>query len=121
MSSKVKRYTGRARRQRRVRKTVLGSSERPRLSVFRSLRHVYAQVIDDSAGRTLAAASTLDAELRDQVTGCNQDAARKVGRLIAERAKALGIESVVFDRNGYLYHGCVKAVAEGAREGELRL
>ncbi len=121
MSSKVSRFRGRERRQRRVRKKVLGTAERPRLSVYRSLRHVYAQLVDDDAGRTLAAASTLDAELKDEVHGCNQDAARKVGRLIAERAKAAGIAAVVFDRNGYVYHGCVKAVAEGAREGELTL
>lgn len=121
MSSKVKRYDGRMRRQRRVRKTVRGSATHPRLCVFRSLRHVYAQVIDDTSGLTLAAASTLDPALRDEVSGRNRDAAKAVGRLIAERARAAGVEQVVFDRNGYIYHGCVQAVAEGAREGELRL
>ena len=121
MSSKVSRYTGRMRRQRRVRKTVVGSPQRPRLSVFRSARHVYAQIIDDTTGRTLVAASTLDPELRGEVKGGNQESARKVGKLVAARAKAAGIEAVVFDRNGYVYHGCVKAVAEGAREGELQL
>jgi len=121
VSSKVKRYDGRMRRQRRVRKTVLGTATRPRLCVFRSLRHIYAQLIDDSTGTTLATASTLDPALRDEVKGRNTSAAKAVGKLIAERAKAAGIEAVVFDRNGYVYHGCVKAVAEGAREGELRL
>lgn len=121
MSSKVSRFYGRKRRQRRVRTKVQGTAQRPRLSVYRSLRHIYAQLIDDGAGVTLAAASTLDPELRDEVSGRNQEAAKKVGQLIAKRAKDAGIEAVVFDRNGYLYHGCVKAVAEGAREGELRL
>ncbi len=120
MSSKVSRYTGRVRRQRRVRLKVRGTGERPRLSVYRSLRHIYAQVIDDSTGRTLVTASTLDPELRESA-GANQTAARAVGRLVAARARDAGIERVVFDRNGYLYHGCVKAVAEGAREGELQL
>ncbi|NUP99259.1 MAG: 50S ribosomal protein L18 [Armatimonadetes bacterium] len=121
MSSKVSRFRGRERRQRRVRKTVRGTAARPRLSVFRSLRHIYAQLIDDEARATLAAASTLDADLRDEVSGCNKDSARKVGLAIAAKAKAAGIEQVVFDRNGYVYHGCVQAVADGAREGELRL
>ncbi len=121
MSSKVDRYTGRVRRQRRVRLKVRGTAERPRLCVFRSERHIYAQLIDDQAGATLVAASTLEPALKGEVTGRNKDAGRKVGRLIAERAKAAGIEAVVFDRNGYVYHGCVAAVADGAREGELRL
>lgn len=121
MSSSVQRFSGRLRRQRRVRKKVRGTAERPRLSVFRSLRHVYAQLIDDLQGTTLAAASTLDPELREKVNGCNIAAAREVGLLIAARARAAGIAAVVFDRNGYVYHGCIKAVAEGAREGELVL
>lgn len=121
MSSKVSRFTGRERRQRRVRRKVQGTAERPRLCVFRSERHIYAQLIDDRSGRTLAAASTLEPALRGEVHGRNKDSAKRVGRLIAERAKEAGIAEVVFDRNGYVYHGCVAAVAEGAREGELRL
>jgi large subunit ribosomal protein L18 len=121
VSKSVQRFEGRLRRQRRVRKKVRGSAERPRLSVYRSEHHVYAQLIDDTAGHTLAAASTLDPELRGEATGRNIESARKVGRLIAQRAQAQGIEAVVFDRNGYVYHGVVQAVAEGAREGELTL
>ncbi|MBI2302961.1 MAG: 50S ribosomal protein L18 [Armatimonadetes bacterium] len=121
MSSKVTRYRGRERRALRVRKKISGSPARPRLTVYRSLRHIYAQVVDDGAGRTLAAASSLDPELRESAKGRCCETARQVGLLLARRAKEAGIESVVFDRNGYLYHGCVKAVAEGAREGELRL
>ena len=97
------------------------SSGRPRLSVHRSLQHTYAQVIDDAQGATLAAASTLDKDLRgDLKNGAGKDAASAVGKLVAERAKAKGVESVVFDRGGYLYHGRVKALAEGAREGGLQ-
>jgi large subunit ribosomal protein L18 len=93
---------------------------RPRLSVFRSSRHIYAQVIDDQLGRTLAAASSLDAELRAQLkTGADQKAAEQVGKLIAERAKSAGVETVVFDRGAYRYHGRVKALAEAARAGGL--
>jgi large subunit ribosomal protein L18 len=96
------------------------SSGRPRLSVFRSGKHIYAQVIDDAQGRTLAAASTLDKELREALkTGADKDAASAVGKLIAERSKAAGVEQVVFDRGSYLYHGRVKALAEAAREGGL--
>jgi len=110
----------RVRRHRRVRKKVLGTPERPRLAVFRSNRHTVAQVIDDRAGRTLAAASTVEPELRAAPTG-NRDAAAKVGRLVAERAKAAGITRVVFDRGGFLYHGRVAAVADAAREAGLEL
>ncbi len=93
---------------------------RPRLSVFRSSKQIYAQVIDDDAGRTLAAASTLDKDLRATLkTGANVEAAAAVGRLIAERAKAAGVERVVFDRGQYLYHGRVQALADAAREGGL--
>jgi large subunit ribosomal protein L18 len=93
---------------------------RPRLSVFRSGKHIYAQVIDDQAGRTLAAASTLDAGLRAQLkTGADQAAAEQVGKLIAERAKSAGVEAVVFDRGAYRFHGRVKALAEAARAGGL--
>ena len=93
---------------------------RPRLSVFRSGKHIYAQVIDDAGGRTLAAASSLDKTLREQLrTGADKDAASAVGRLLAERAVAAGVTKVVFDRGAYLYHGRVKALAEAAREGGL--
>jgi len=96
------------------------SSGRPRLSVFRSGKHIYAQIIDDAQGCTLAAASTLDKELRQALkTGADKDAATAVGKLIAERSKAAGVIAVVFDRGSYLYHGRVKALAEAAREGGL--
>ncbi|MBK1659016.1 50S ribosomal protein L18 [Paracraurococcus ruber] len=98
----------------------LKSGGRPRLSVFRSGRHIYAQVIDDAQGRTLAAASTLEKELRDSLkTGADRDAATVVGKRLAERAIAAGVTAVVFDRGPYLYHGRVKALADGAREGGL--
>jgi large subunit ribosomal protein L18 len=103
----------------RIRKKVRGSGERPRLAVYRSLKHIYAQVIDDVAGRTLCAASTVDAGLRG-TPGGNVAAAREVGRLIAERAREKGIEQVVFDRGGYIYHGRVKSLAEAAREAGLQ-
>ena len=116
--SPQKKRQDRKRRHGRVRKKVTGTAERPRLAVFRSARHISAQVIDDRAGHTLAAASTVEADLRTGGTG-NIDAAAKVGKLVAERAKAAGIEKVVFDRNGYLYHGRVKALADAAREAGL--
>jgi large subunit ribosomal protein L18 len=109
----------RARRRVRIRKSVMGTPSRPRLSVYKSLNHMYAQVIDDLAGRTLAAASTAEKELRTGKTG-NSSAAARVGELIAQRARAVGIESVVFDRGGFKYHGRVKALAEGARKGGLK-
>ncbi len=108
----------RRRRHRRVRKLVRGTAERPRLAVHRSNRHITAQVIDDVAGRTLAAASTVEPELRSSPTG-NKEAAAKVGRLVAERARAAGVTKVVFDRGGFLYHGRVAAVADAAREAGL--
>jgi large subunit ribosomal protein L18 len=108
----------RRRRHRRVRKLVRGTAERPRLAVHRSNRHITAQVIDDVAGRTLAAASTVEADLRAGATG-NKEAAATVGRLVAERARAVGVTRVVFDRGGFLYHGRVAAVADAAREGGL--
>jgi large subunit ribosomal protein L18 len=96
------------------------SSGRPRLSVFRSGKHIYAQVIDDAEGRTLAAASSLDKDLRETLrTGADKEAASAVGKLIAERSKAAGVIAVVFDRGSYIYHGRVKALAEAAREGGL--
>jgi len=110
----------RRRRHLRVRKKAVGTPDRPRLAVYRSLKHIYAQVINDLEGHTLVSASTLDPELRGRLehTG-NVEAAREVGRLVAARAKAAGIERVVFDRGGNLYHGRVAALAEGAREGGL--
>ncbi len=114
--SKQKREA-RLRRHRRVRKTVRGTTARPRLSVYRSNRYIVAQVIDDTVGRTLAAASSLEADLRS--SGRILEAARSVGRLVAERAKAAGIETVVFDRGGNVYHGRVAALADAAREAGL--
>lgn len=116
----VTRTAARKRRHLRVRKKAFGTPERPRLVVFRSLKHMYAQVINDIDGHTLVSASTLDPELKGQLeaTG-NQDAAREVGKLVAKRALETGIEKVVFDRGGNLYHGRVAALAEGAREGGL--
>ena len=108
----------RVRRHQRVRGKVSGTAERPRLSVFRSENNIYAQIIDDVNGVTLASASSLDKAIEGY--GGNVTAASAVGKLIAERALAKGIENVVFDRGGYLYHGRVKALAEGAREGGLK-
>lgn len=111
----------RKRRHLRVRKRVKGTSERPRLNVFKSLNHIYAQVINDETGNTLTAASSLDPELKGKITkGGNVEAAKLVGKLIAERALSKGIEKVVFDRGGYIYHGRVKALAEAAREAGLK-
>jgi len=108
----------RLRIHRRIRRKVAGTPERPRLSVYRSLKHIYAQLIDDSRGRTLAAASSKDAGTGVSAGG-NLAGAKVVGRLVAERARAAGIQKVVFDRGGYLYHGRVKALAEAAREAGL--
>ena len=102
---------------RRIRKKISGSAERPRLAVFRSVKHIYAQVIDDASGRTVAAASSNEKGV--SFNGGNVAGAKEVGRLVAERAKEKGIKSVVFDRGGYLYHGRVKALADAAREGGL--
>jgi len=119
MSDKSKqKRDSRIRRHSRVRRHVAGTAERPRLAVFRSNRHVVAQVIDDRAGVTLAAASTLETDLRGGATG-NAEAAAKVGTLVAERAKAAGIEKVVFDRGGFRYHGRVAALADAARDAGL--
>ena len=110
--------TARARRHLRVRKKISGSAQRPRLVVSRSARHVVAQVIDDGAGRTLASASTMEADVR--TSGSDKTAqARKVGELVAARAKRAGVETVVFDRGGNMFHGRIAALAEGAREGGL--
>jgi large subunit ribosomal protein L18 len=120
MDSNKKKYLARKQRQRRGRAKISGTSQRPRLNIYRSLTNVYAQVIDDVAGKTLAAASTIDKEVATQLEGKSKvEAARLVGKIVAERAKSAGIEKVVFDRGGYRYHGRVAAVAEGAREAGL--
>lgn len=109
-----------ARRDRRVRKDISGKPSRPRLTVFRSLKHIYAQVIDDVSAKTLVSASTVDAEVRAKVAGLSKvEESRLVGALLADRAKAANVTSVAFDRNGFLYHGRVKALADAAREGGL--
>jgi len=115
--SAQKKHEARVRRHNRVRKHVRGEADRPRLAVFRSNKHIVAQVIDDRAGRTLASASSLEADLRSG--GGNKESAKKVGALVAERAKAAGISKVVFDRGGFLYHGRVAALADAAREAGL--
>jgi len=109
----------RQRRKRGIRKTIFGTSTRPRLTVFRSLKHMYVQVIDDLTGRTLASASTRDGASGDAAAG-NIVGATAVGKAIAERTKAAGCDTVVFDRNGFRYHGRVKALADAAREGGLQ-
>lgn len=110
----------RMKRKQRIRKKVGGSAQRPRLSVFRSSRHIYAQVIDDTDGRTLAAASSLEPKVRELPKFDSKvAAAQHIGKLVAERAQAQGIRQVVFDRNGFLYHGRVKAVSDGARDAGL--
>ena len=115
------RSIARERRHTRVRKRVFGTSQRPRLAVFKSLSGIYAQVIDDVQGQTLLSASTIDRELREKVKGMKKtEQAKAVGQALAERAKSRGISSVVFDRGGFRYVGRVKALAEGAREGGLQ-
>ena len=118
---KLSRNAHRQRVHRRVRQNVAGTPERPRLCVFRSINHIYVQVIDDREGRTLAAASSLDKEVRKQLKGGgNVAAAKVVGKAIAERALAAGVTAVVFDRGGYKYHGRIKALADAARETGLK-
>lgn len=114
-----KRHELRIRRHRRVRKKVHGTATRPRLAIYRSNKHLTAQVIDDDAGRTVASASTLEADFRKQQSGSNVAAATAVGALVAERAKQAGVSTVVFDRGGFLYHGRVAAIAEAARAAGL--
>ena len=109
----------RQKRHTRIRKRVEGTPERPRLNIYRSLSHIYAQVIDDTQGKTLASASSLDKDLKTAKAGGNVEGAKSVGKLVAERAKAAGVAKVVFDRGGYLYHGRVQALADAAREGGL--
>lgn len=123
MFTKHDRRAARARRHRRVRKHVNGTAARPRLAVFRSLRHISAQLVDDATGRTLVAASTTEPALRTvlgDANACTTAGAAAIGKTISERAKAAGVDTVVFDRAGYLFHGRVKALADAAREGGLK-
>ena len=126
MISKIDKNAVRQRRHARVRKTITGTAETPRMNVYRSLNHIYVQIIDDRAGNekggvTLAAASTMDKVVKEKIQGLSKtDAAKVVGAVAAEKAKAKGVETVVFDRGGYLYTGRVKAVADGAREAGLK-
>ena len=120
MAKKLSKNQIRQRRHIRVRKHISGTPERPRLNVFRSLSNIYAQVIDDTTGNTLVSASSLDSAIKDKIAnGGNIEAAKEVGKLVAEKALAAGITTVVFDRGGYLYHGRVAELAAGAREGGL--
>jgi large subunit ribosomal protein L18 len=120
MLTKISSNTNRVRIHTRIRKKVQGSTERPRLSVYRSLNHVYVQVIDDLKGATLVAASTAEGKKGERKTGGNLAAAKELGKIVAERAQAKGIKQVVFDRGGYIYHGRVKALADAAREAGLQ-
>jgi len=121
MIQKESRKNARIKRHFRVRRRIEGTTERPRLCVFRSNKHIYAQIVDDSTASTLVAASTLDKELKDKVEkSWNRDGASAVGELVAKRAKAKGIEAVVFDRGGHIYHGRIAAVADAARQGGLQ-
>ncbi|MBO8169404.1 MAG: 50S ribosomal protein L18 [Thermoanaerobacteraceae bacterium] len=119
MFKKYNRKAARDKKRSRIRNKIYGTPERPRLSVYRSAKHIYAQIIDDTKGHTLVAASTLDPALREEVSSANVEAAKKVGQLVAKRALEKGIKKVVFDRGGYIYHGRVAALADGAREGGL--
>ncbi|MGJ8454963.1 50S ribosomal protein L18 [Pseudothermotoga sp. U03pept] len=121
MIKKLDRRTQRLRRHLRIRKKVFGTPEKPRLSIFRSEKHIYAQLIDDTKGHTILSASTLDPELKQKITKTyNREAAREVGKLIAQRALAKGIDQVVFDRGGFKFHGRVKELADAARETGLK-
>ena len=120
MGSTNIRQQARLKRKKRIRKKIFGTLQRPRLSVFRSARHIYAQVVDDAAGQTLAAASTMDKEAASWPKFENKvEAAKLVGKLVGERALGKGIKEIVFDRNGFLYHGRIKSLSEGAREAGL--
>lgn len=120
MITKPDRKKIRQKKHLRIRKQIQGTAERPRLAVYRSLKHMYAQLIDDTKGVTLVAASTLEASFKgESETGCNAEAAHKVGQILAQKALEKGIKEVVFDRGGSIYHGRVKAIAEGAREAGL--
>jgi large subunit ribosomal protein L18 len=121
MANTSQRLVARLKRKKRIRKNIFGDTERPRMSVFRSAKHIYAQIIDDTKGTTLAAASTLDKEfIESKVEGKKADIAKAVGTLIGKRALDQGIDKVVLDRNGFLYHGRVKALSDGAREAGLK-
>ncbi len=113
------RHSGRLRRHRRVRKKITGTADRPRMAVFRSNKHLTIQVIDDLVGHTIVSASTVEPDQRKKGTGATVDAAKRIGALVAERAKAAGIKEVVYDRGGFLYHGRVAAAAQAAREAGL--
>jgi large subunit ribosomal protein L18 len=120
MSKMNPRTSMRLKRKSRIRKNLSGTNSRPRLSVFRSARHIYAQIIDDLQGVTLVAAGSLSPEIKDKLGGLKKiDAAREVGKLLADKAKSKGIEQVVFDRNGFLYHGRIKSLADSCREHGL--
>lgn len=120
MIKKPGKNVARVRKHIRVRKKVVGTSERPRLNVFRSLTNIYAQVIDDSTGTTLVSASTLDSDIKGKISyGGNKEAAKEVGKIVAKKAVDSGIKKVVFDRGGYIYHGRIKELAEAAREAGL--
>lgn len=116
----IKSREARKRRHRRIRAKLAGTAERPRLNVFRSLEHIYVQVIDDETGHTIVSASTVDKNLRAEMDGkTKKEQATLIGKRVAERAQAAGVKQVVFDRGGYLYHGRIRALADGAREGGL--
>jgi large subunit ribosomal protein L18 len=120
MLTQTSKNASRRRVHERIRKKLLGTSERPRLNVYRSLNHIYVQVIDDLDGKTLVSASTAEGKKESRTSGGNLASAKNVGKTIAERAKAKGIDKVVFDRGGYIYHGRVKALADAAREAGLK-
>ncbi|MCG8566243.1 MAG: 50S ribosomal protein L18 [Desulfobacterales bacterium] len=121
MGNTSPRLVSRLKRKKRIRKNIFGTQERPRMSVFRSAKHIYAQIIDDVKGVTLVSASTLDPEYKENpVEGKKQDIAKAVGTLVGKRALDKGIEQVVLDRNGFLYHGRIKALSDGAREAGLK-
>jgi len=118
-TASIQRHAGRLRRHRRVRKKISGTAERPRLAVYRSNKHISVQLIDDLNGHTIAAASTVEPDLRKQGSGATVDAAKRVGTLIAQRAKSAGVTKVVYDRGGFIFHGRVAAAADAAREAGL--
>ena len=122
MGKKTKKVQARIRRRKHIRKTVFGTADKPRISIFRSLKHIYAQAIDDDSGITLASASTVDKELKDTLKGLKKyEAAVKVGEKLGERLKAKSISQAIFDRGGFLYHGRVKALAEGIRDKGIKI
>lgn len=122
MEAAKKRLLTRLRKKTHVRKKIEGDSNRPRVSVFRSSKHIYVQAIDDVAGKTLASASSVEKGVKDQLSGCtgNKEAASVAGKVFGEKLKGLGVESVVFDRNGYLYHGRIASLADGIREAGIK-